>query len=84
MDREWRGGLLFQLGQITQAAEPHFTPVPRNGVFEKPSLLVVVILLTPLKYTKGEKPYYLLLKTKSKGALELSQVANMVMGSSAK
>lgn len=80
---EQRGGLLLQLGQITQASEPRFTPVPRKSILEKLSLLVV-IFLTPLHHTEGEKPYYPLLKTKSKAALELSQEANRMMGSSVK
>lgn len=78
------GGLLLQLGQIIQASEPRFTPVPRKSVPEKLSPLVVVLFLTPLHTTEGEKPYYPLLKTKSKAALELSPEANRVMGSSAK
>lgn len=76
--------VLLQLGQITQASEPCFTPVPKESVLEKLSLRVVIILRAPLRYTEGEKPYYPLRKTQSKAALELSQVANRMMGSSAK
>lgn len=83
MDWEWRGGLLLQPGQITQAPEPRFAPVPRKSVFEKNSLLAVMILLTPLRYTERGNPYYPLVRTKIKGTLELSQVAITMMGSSA-
>lgn len=81
---EWRGGLLLQLRRITQASEPHFAPVPRKSGLEKLTLLAVVLLCTPLHGSEREKPDYPRLKTKSKVALELSQVANGILGSSAK
>lgn len=73
MGQERHGGLLLQLGQITQAS-----------VLGKLSLLAGVTFLTPFHYTEGEKPHYPLLKTKNKAALELSQEANRMLGSLAK